>query len=84
MDVQKKLLSAEEIIDRASGIGLPLTKLAADAGLSPSTPYRWKSKGGSATQRQLRRMQQALLIREQHLLAHLRQIYDADNAEAEE
>lgn len=69
MDNRTAILTSEEIAERASAIGVPLSRLAQEAGLAASTPYRWGSKGANA--RTLRAVQRVLEARERALLASL-------------
>lgn len=73
MENRTTILTSEEIAARANAIGVPLSRLAAEAGLAPSTPYRWNT-GGSNT-RTLRAIQKVLEARERALLASLLKLY---------
>lgn len=73
MDIRNPLLTSDAIAERAKAIGVPLSRLAHDAGLAASTPYRWGSTG--ATDRKLRAMQRVLEARERALLASLIELH---------
>lgn len=73
MDIRNPLLTSEAIAARAKAIGVPLSHLAGEAGLAPSTPYRWGSTG--ATDRKLRAMQRVLEVRERALLVSLIELH---------
>lgn len=69
MDNRPSILTSEEITARANAIGVPLGRLAAEAGLAPSTPYRWNTGGSNI--RTLRAIQKVLEARERALLLSL-------------
>ena len=69
MENRTAILTSEEIAARARAIGVPLSHLATDAGLAPSTPYRWAAGGSNS--RTLRAMQKVLEARERALLVSL-------------
>lgn len=73
MDNRNALLTSDAIAVRAKAIGVPLGRLANEAGLSASTPYRWSAGGGTA--RKLRAMQRVLEARERSLLASLMELH---------
>lgn len=69
MDNRTEIPSSEAIAARADAIGVPLSRLATEAGLAASTPSRWKT--GGATDRKLRAVQRVLEARERALLVSL-------------
>lgn len=73
MENRNSILTSEAITERAEIIGVPLARLAGEAGVAASTPYRW-SKGASST-RTLRKVQAALEARERRLLTHLIELH---------
>lgn len=73
MDIRDPLLTSDTIAERAKAIGVPLSRLAGEAGLAASTPYRWGTKGSNA--RNLRAMQRVLEARERALLAALIELH---------
>lgn len=73
MDIRNPLLTGDAIAERAKAIGVPLSRLAGEAGLAASTPYRWGTKGSNA--RTLRAMQKVLEARERALLASLLELH---------
>lgn len=73
MENRMEVLTSEAIADRANAIGVPLAKLATEAGLAASTPYRWKTSG--STTRKLRAVQKVLEARERALLLNLAELH---------
>lgn len=73
MQNRAQILTCEEITTRAEAIGVPLGRLATEAGLSPSTLYRWPE--ASPTLRTLRAVQQVLEARERVLLRSLMRLH---------
>ncbi|TPM06787.1 MULTISPECIES: hypothetical protein [unclassified Mesorhizobium] len=73
MDNRTEIPSSEAIAARADAIGVPLSRLATEAGLAASTPSRWKT--GGATDRKLRAVQRVLEARERALLLSLMQLH---------
>lgn len=73
MDNRMEILTSEAIAARAEAIGVPLSRLAAEAELAPSTPYRWKTGGSNS--RTLRAVQKALEARERALLLNLVELH---------
>lgn len=73
MDNRTDIPTSEAIAARADAIGVPLSKLAAEAELAPSTPYRWKTGGSNS--RTLRAVQKVLEARERALLLSLMQLH---------
>ena len=73
MDIRDNLLTSDAIAARAKAIGIPLNRLASEAGLSGSTPYRWSK--GNPTSRKLRAMQRVLEARERALLVSLIELH---------
>lgn len=81
MDNRTPILTSEEIAAHANAIGVPLSRLAAEAGLAPSTPYRWNTGGSNI--RTLRAIQKVLEARERALLTSLLRLYpDAGGKDA--
>lgn len=68
-----EILSSEAIAARADAIGVPVSKLAIEAGLAASTPSRWKT--GGSTSRTLRAVQKVLEARERALLRSLIELH---------
>lgn len=73
MDNRTEILSSEAIAARADALGVPLSKLATEAGLAASTPSRWKT--GGASERNLRAVQKVLEARERALLVNLARLH---------
>ncbi len=69
MENRAQILTCEEITARADAIGVPLGRLATEAGLAPSTLYRWPT--ASPNLRTLRAVQKVLEARERVLLRSL-------------
>ncbi|MBZ9856732.1 hypothetical protein LB566_23350 [Mesorhizobium sp. CA13] len=69
MDNRTDILSSEAITARADAIGVPLSKLATEAGLAASTVSRWKTGGSNSGS--LRKVQKVLVARERALLLSL-------------
>lgn len=78
MENRAQILTCEEITARADAIGVPLGRLATEAGLSPSTLYWWPE--ASPTLRTLRAVQKVLEARERALLRSLMRLH-ADEIE---
>jgi transcriptional regulator with XRE-family HTH domain len=70
----------EAILARAARIGLPVSRLAAQAGLKPSTASRWKSKANGSTAGSLKKMADQLELREREMLAYLLAMYPDQTA----
>jgi transcriptional regulator with XRE-family HTH domain len=73
MDNRTEILSSEALAARAEALGVPLSKLATEAGLAASTASRWKT--GGATDRNLRAVQRVLEARERALLRSLMRLH---------
>lgn len=74
MQNRMEILTSEAIAERAAAIGVPISKLAVEAGLAASTSSRWRTGGGS-TLRTLRAVQRVLEARERALLQQLMQLH---------
>jgi transposase-like protein len=72
MDNRNSVPTGTAISERAAKIGVPLSRLAAEAGIAPSTPYRWAN---GAQTRTLIAMQRALETRERDLLIDLMELH---------
>jgi len=63
------------IISRAARIGLPISRLADEAGLNKSTVSRWKREANGSNAASLSKMAQQLERRERQMLAYLLELY---------
>lgn len=73
MQNRTEIPTSEAIATRADAIGVPLSKLAEEAGFAASTLYRWSTSG--ANERSLRKVQKVLETRERTLLLSLLQLH---------
>ena len=75
MQTATHIPTTETIIARAARIGLPISRLAIEAGLNKSTAIRWKSEARGSTAASLRKMAEQLERREREMLAYLLDMY---------
>lgn len=75
MHAANHIPTPEAIIARATKIGLPISRLADEAGLNKSTVARWKIEGKGSNLASLQKMAMQLERRERQLLAYLIELY---------
>ena len=75
MQTAAHIPTPETIIARAARIGLPISRLAIDAGLNASTVSRWKDPTKGSNAASLRKMAERLEVREREMLAYLLGMY---------
>jgi hypothetical protein len=75
MQTAAHIPTTDAIIARAARIGLPISRLAIDAGLNASTVSRWKSATNGSNAGSLRKMADKLEEREREMLDYLLQMY---------
>lgn len=80
MQTDKHIPTAEAIIHRADRIGLPITRLASEAGLNKSTASRWRSAPTSQKTDSLIKMARRLEFHERELLTYLKGMYPENSA----
>lgn len=75
MQTAAHIPTTDAIFARAARIGLPISRLAIDAGLNASTVSRWKSATNGSNAGSLRKMAERLEAREREMLAYLLEMY---------
>lgn len=70
------VLKPECLRDRARRLGIPLSQLARDVGVDPTTPYKWFRTGRYDLEK-VRLLSEELTRRELDMLAYLQDLHPA-------